>query len=220
MTDFAVSQRGCRDDRVSRRPGQVRSGPGEDQPGAARGRECRAAARWRPCSGRPLFDEITAADAPAGEYSITVSGPQAHLVPTDDSNLAIRAARAVAGLLPDPGRVGVRLHIAKEIPVAGGMAGGSADAAGALLACAALWGVDASADDLVGLASGLGADVPFCLVGNTALGTGRGDVVTPVLTRGTYHWVVALVDYELSPPGVRQVRRVEPGRPDPCHPRC
>lgn len=73
-----------------------------------------------------LFDEITAADAPAGEYSITVSGPQAHLVPTDDSNLAIRAARAVAGLLPDPGRVGVRLHIAKEIPVAGGMAGGSA----------------------------------------------------------------------------------------------
>ena len=139
-------------------------------------------------------------------------------MPTDDSNLAIRAARAVAGLLPDPGRVGVRLHIAKEIPVAGGMAGGSADAAGAARLRGA-WGVDASADDLVGLASGLGADVPFCLVGNTALGTGRGDVVTPVLTRGTYHWVVALVDYELSTPAVfARFDELSPDAPDPVPP--
>lgn len=149
-----------------------------------------------------LFDEITASEAPPGEFAVSVSGSQAHLVPTDDSNLALRAARAVAGLHPDPGQLGVRLHIAKDIPVTGGMAGGSADAAGALVACATLWGIDVATDDLLGLAADLGADVPFCLVGHTALGTGRGDRVTPVLTRGEYHWVVALVEAELSTPAV------------------
>ncbi len=149
-----------------------------------------------------LFDEITASEAPPGEFSVSVSGPQAHLVPTDESNLALRAARMVASLHPDPGRLGVRLHIQKDIPVTGGMAGGSADAAGALVACVSLWGIDTTTEDLLGLAAGLGADVPFCVVGHTALGTGRGDLVTPVLTRGEYHWVVALVEAELSTPAV------------------
>lgn len=149
-----------------------------------------------------LFDEITATNAPPGEFSVSVSGPQTHLVPTDDSNLALRAARMVADLHPDPQALGVRLHIAKDIPVTGGMAGGSADAAGALVACATLWRIGANTEDLLGLAAELGADVPFCLVGHTALGTGRGDRVAPVLTRGRYHWVVALVDAELSTPAV------------------
>lgn len=149
-----------------------------------------------------LFDEITAEPASAGEFRVTVSGPQAHLVPTDESNLALRAARFAAEHHPNPGELGVALHIAKAIPVAGGMAGGSADAAGALVACAALWEVDLGTDELLELGASLGADVPFCLLGQTALGTNRGDRLTPVLTRGSYHWVVALVDGELSTPAV------------------
>lgn len=149
-----------------------------------------------------LFDEITARSAPAGEFTVSVSGPQAHLVPTDGSNLALRAARLLARHHEHPDTLGVALHIDKDIPVTGGMAGGSADAAGALVACAALWGVRLASDELMRLGATLGADVPFCLLGQTALGTGRGDRVTPVLARGAYHWVVALVDGELSTPAV------------------
>src|ERR687893_918229 len=100
---------------------------------------------------------------------------------------------AVLALAEHAGRrPAVRVALRKSIPVAGGMAGGSADAAGTLVALAGLWRLDISRDELAGLAAGLGSDVPFALHGGTALGTGRGESLVPVLTRHTFHWVVAL----------------------------
>ncbi|MBL0885553.1 4-(cytidine 5'-diphospho)-2-C-methyl-D-erythritol kinase [Myceligenerans indicum] len=148
-----------------------------------------------------LFEEVTATHvAPGAGISLTVSGPQADVVPLDETNLAWRAALAVAdhtGLDAD-----VALHLHKGVPVAGGMAGGSADAAAALVACDALWGAGLSRHDLTVLAAGLGADVPFALLGHTAVGTGRGDVLTPVLTRGEFHWAFAVQAEGLSTPSV------------------
>lgn len=145
-----------------------------------------------------LYDEVTA--SPAEELRVTVSGPDARHVPLDDSNLAARAARLLAerhGRSPH-----VSLHIVKDIPVAGGMAGGSADAAGALLACDALWGTRTPRDELLACCAELGSDVPFSLVGGAALGQGRGELLTPVETGGTFHWVFALADGGLSTPAV------------------
>lgn len=99
---------------------------------------------------------------------------------------------------------GVDLLLRKRVPVAGGMAGGSADAAAALVACNALWGTGLSLPELSALAARLGADVPFPLTGATAVGSGRGDLVTPIMTRGSYHWVFALADEGLSTPAVFQ----------------
>lgn len=93
---------------------------------------------------------------------------------------------------------GVHLHIRKGIPIAGGMAGGSADAAAALVACNELWRTNLDRNELVEIAAGIGADVPFALVGGTAVGIGRGDQLTPALVRGTYHWVFALADDGMS----------------------
>ena len=145
-----------------------------------------------------LFDTVVATPAP--EWGITLTGRTSAGVPTDDTNLALRAARLLAGEhdIPDA----VHLRITKEIPVAGGMAGGSADAAGALLACNRLWELNLPVADLVPYAAQLGSDVPFLLTGGTALGTGRGEQVVPVLTRRSYHWVFALSDAGLSTPAV------------------
>lgn len=159
-----------------------------------------------------LADEVTV--SPDDALTVTASGPQAELVPDDDSNLALRAARLLAA------RTGVqdgaRIHIRKAIPVAGGMAGGSADAAAALLACDALWRTGLSREDLGELAEELGADVPFCLFGGTAVGTGRGDRLTPALARGDFHWVVALADHGLSTAAVyAELDRLRAGRTAP-----
>ncbi|MGH3509605.1 MAG: 4-(cytidine 5'-diphospho)-2-C-methyl-D-erythritol kinase, partial [Nocardioidaceae bacterium] len=109
-------------------------------------------------------------------------------VPTDDRNIAVRAARLLAahhGLEEE-----VSISIDKGIPVAGGMAGGSADAAATLLACDVLWETATPRDDLLRLAGQLGSDVPFAIVGGTALGSGHGELVTPVMARGEFWWVV------------------------------
>ncbi|MFG2379784.1 4-(cytidine 5'-diphospho)-2-C-methyl-D-erythritol kinase [Streptomyces avermitilis] len=145
-----------------------------------------------------LYDEVTA--TPADELRITCEGPDAGQVPLDRTNLAARAAIALAarhGLAPD-----VHLHIAKDIPVAGGMAGGSADAAGALLACDTLWGTNAARDELLDICAELGSDVPFSLVGGAALGTGRGERLRVLEVGGTFHWVFAVADGGLSTPAV------------------
>lgn len=156
-----------------------------------------------------VYDELSA--APADEVSITVTGPQAELVPTDAGNLAVRAALLLARRTGVD--AGVRLQVHKGIPVAGGMAGGSADAAAALLACDALWHTGLSRDELRGLAAELGSDVPFGLLGGTAVGTGRGEQLTPALARGVFHWVVALSDGGLSTPAVyREIDRLRAGR--------
>jgi len=148
-----------------------------------------------------LHDEVTARDA--DEVSVRVrAGSRLDVadVPTDDTNIAVRAAL----LLAEHHRVqrGVELTIDKTIPVAGGMAGGSADGAAALLACAGLWRLDTSVEELVELAAELGSDVPFALVGGTAIGSGRGEVVTPLMTRGEYWWVVVESERGLSTPAV------------------
>lgn len=145
-----------------------------------------------------LFDEVTV--APAAELTVTCTGPDAHQVPLDATNLAARAAVLLAerhGLAPN-----VHIDIAKDIPVAGGMAGGSADGAGALLACDALWGLDSTRAELLDICAELGSDVPFSLVGGAALGTGRGERLTELPVGGDFHWVFAVADGGLSTPKV------------------
>ncbi len=146
-----------------------------------------------------LYEDVTA--EPADDFSVRFTGPiDTSAVPTDDSNLAIRAARLVAEAAGHRG--GVRLTIEKQVPVAGGMGGGSADAAATLLACDTLWGTALGRDELLRLAARLGADVPFAFAGGTAVGTGRGDELSPALAKGEFHWVLALSDDGLSTPAV------------------
>jgi 4-diphosphocytidyl-2-C-methyl-D-erythritol kinase len=145
-----------------------------------------------------LYDEVTV--TPADDLVVTVSGRDAAAVPADGSNLAAQAARLLGRRYGIPPHV--HLHITKDIPVAGGMAGGSADAAAALVACDALWGTSASRAELLGLAGELGSDVPFGLVGGVALGRGRGELLTPVECAGTYHWVFAVAEGGLATPAV------------------
>ncbi|MFD8559273.1 4-(cytidine 5'-diphospho)-2-C-methyl-D-erythritol kinase [Streptosporangium canum] len=141
-----------------------------------------------------IFDEVTAT-AETG-MSVRVEGESADQVPEDADNLAIQAALALAR---HAGRsYGVSLIIRKAIPVAGGMAGGSADAAAALVACNELWGLGLPVEDLMEIAADLGSDVPFALLGGTAVGTGRGERLTPLEVGGRFHWVFALADGGLS----------------------
>jgi 4-diphosphocytidyl-2-C-methyl-D-erythritol kinase len=146
-----------------------------------------------------MFDELTA--RPADSLALTMDGEGAGQLALDDSNLVIRAAKllaAAAGREPQ-----ARLHLRKQIPLAAGLAGGSADAAATLVACDALWGTGYTREDLASVAATLGSDVPFLVLGGTALGTGRGEQVSPVLAPGhAWHWVVALADDGLSTPEV------------------
>ena len=122
------------------------------------------------------------------------------MLPLDRGNLVWRAAVLLAeraGVQP-----AVRLDVVKGIPVAGGLAGGSADAAATLVACDALWGTGMDRADLLELAAELGSDVAFSLTGGTALGTGRGERLTPVLATGRWHWVFAIAGDGLSTPRV------------------
>lgn len=145
-----------------------------------------------------LYDEVVV--EPSDALELVVSGEGADDVPVDDSNLAARAVVALAertGNAPN-----VRIAMRKGIPVAGGMAGGSADAAATLVACDALWMTGLSRDELAETAAELGSDVPFALYGGTALGTGRGERLSPVLARTQRHWVVAIANGGLSTPEV------------------
>ncbi|WP_031468217.1 4-(cytidine 5'-diphospho)-2-C-methyl-D-erythritol kinase [Sciscionella sediminilitoris] len=146
-----------------------------------------------------LTDEVTVAIG--DEAGVEVRGKAAAEVPADGSNLAWRAVCALAEYAGrDTERI--RVLIDKGIPVAGGMAGGSADAAATLLGLAAMWRLEIGRDELAGIAAGLGADVPFMLHGGTALGTGRGDQLVPVLSRHTFHWVIAVDAEGLGTPRV------------------
>ncbi|TCP56378.1 4-diphosphocytidyl-2-C-methyl-D-erythritol kinase [Tamaricihabitans halophyticus] len=150
-----------------------------------------------------LTDEVTVgvADTPGVE----VHGEGASSVPTGPSNLAWRAVRALAEHVGrDPDEPKVRVVIRKAIPVAGGMAGGSANAAAALVGLAALWRLELGRDDLAAIAMRLGSDVPFVLHGGTALGTGRGERLVPVLSRHSFHWVLAFDRRGLSTAQVYQ----------------
>ncbi|OBG42563.1 4-(cytidine 5'-diphospho)-2-C-methyl-D-erythritol kinase [Mycobacterium alsense] len=140
-----------------------------------------------------LLDEVTVRNADV--LSLELVGEGAEKLPTDERNLAWQAAELMAehvGRAPD-----VSIMIDKSIPVAGGMAGGSADAAAVLVAMNSLWELNVPRRDLRVLAARLGSDVPFALHGGTALGTGRGEELATVLSRNSFHWVLAFADGEL-----------------------
>jgi 4-diphosphocytidyl-2-C-methyl-D-erythritol kinase len=164
-----------------------------------------------------LLDEVIVRNADV--LSLEMAGEGVESLPTDERNLAWRAAELMAehvGRSPD-----VAISIEKSIPVAGGMAGGSADAAAVLVAMNTLWELGVPRRDLHALAAQLGSDVPFALHGGTALGTGRGEELATVLARSTFHWVLAFAEGGLSTPAVfseidrlRDKRRDQPPRLD------
>ncbi|UNK71897.1 4-(cytidine 5'-diphospho)-2-C-methyl-D-erythritol kinase [Microbacterium sp. H1-D42] len=146
-----------------------------------------------------LYEDVYA--HPSDGFSLEVYGEvDVTDVPTDDRNLAMRAAKLLAQTAGVT--AGVHLEIRKGVPVAGGMGGGSADAAAALVACDALWGTELGPLRLHELAARLGADVPFALHGGTALGAGRGDELTPALARGRFDWVLVTSEQGLSTPEI------------------
>ena len=169
-----------------------------------------------------LFDEVSV--APAEADSVTVSGEGAARVPAGPDNLALRAVSALraaiasgtgapgasgrsgpagrTGAAPD-GRAGVAVTISKRIPVAAGLAGGSADAAAALVACNELWHAGLSLQELCEVAARVGSDVAFAVLGGTAVGRGRGERLMPALVPSArYHWVLAFADGYLPTPAV------------------
>jgi 4-diphosphocytidyl-2-C-methyl-D-erythritol kinase len=157
-----------------------------------------------------VYDEVTA--RPGDGVTLDVEGDES--IPRGSHNLAHRAAVALAERADVP--ADISLHVRKGIPVAAGMAGGSADAAAALVACHAVWGLRLNRAELLEVAAELGSDVPFALVGGTAVGLGRGERITPALTRGTFHWVFAVAAGALSTPAVyTEIDRLRAGRQIP-----
>lgn len=148
-----------------------------------------------------LYDDVTVTKDEIGAgLSLNIGGDHVHSVPTDETNLAWRAAVLMCQM--HDLSADLRIDIKKSIPVAGGMAGGSADAAATILAIDALFSLGQTRDELHQVGARLGSDVPFMLSGGTAVGRGRGDQVTAALSRGTYHWVLALSTLGLSTPAV------------------
>ena len=154
-----------------------------------------------------LFDEVTV--RPAERTTVRVTGEDAAAVPAGRANLAVQAAMALAKAVRPAGRDGqagqrraarpaVAIEIRKRIPVAAGLAGGSADAAATLVACNELWQAGLSGPELGQVAAGVGSDVAFALLGGTAVGLGRGEQLTAALAAGTYHWVLAFATGGLS----------------------
>jgi 4-diphosphocytidyl-2-C-methyl-D-erythritol kinase len=144
-----------------------------------------------------LFDEVTVRRAE--RTSIKVTGEDAASVPAGKANLAWQAVAALATAAGRrPRDCAVLIEIRKRIPVAAGLAGGSADAAAALVACNELWQTGLSQRELAQIAANLGSDVPFALVGGTAVGRGRGEELTPALVAGSYHWALAFAHTGLS----------------------
>ncbi len=148
-----------------------------------------------------IFDDVSIKIGEQGSgVNLTVSGDQTHGVPTDASNLVVKAVELIADKFEID--IDVSIDIKKSIPVAGGMAGGSADAAATIVAIDELYSLDMTREEMHAIAAQLGSDVPFLLSGGTAIGQGRGDQLTAALSRGTYHWVLALSSVGLSTPAV------------------
>jgi len=150
-----------------------------------------------------LFDEVAITSCEAGNgITLTIVGEEAGNLPANADNLAYRAVQALAKkikIVPD-----CHVEITKTIPVAAGLAGGSADAAAALVAANSLWGSTLNRDQLASIAATLGSDVPFALQGGTAIGRGRGDELTPTLCKGEFAWVLAFADGTIETPEAYQ----------------
>ena len=150
-----------------------------------------------------LFDDVTVATAEKGEgIKISITGQTSGGVPADNSNLAVKAAQLMIKNYNLPEDLVIKLK--KEIPGAGGMAGGSADAAGVIVGLDSLFELGLSRDVMESVGSKIGSDVPFSICGGVAIGTGRGDQITPALAKGSYNWVLALSGQGLATPSVYQ----------------
>ncbi len=140
------------------------------------------------------------------DYSVKVTGSlgdfQLLAVPTDESNLVVKVAGRIKAEAGTPEAIKVAIGIDKHVPVAGGMGGGSADAAAALVAVNALLHAELPAERLHEIAATLGSDVPFALAGGAAIGVGKGDVLTPVDSVAPIHLVLIFDDQGLSTPAV------------------
>ena len=148
-----------------------------------------------------IFDDITIKlGEPGSGLTISVTGDQTHGVPADANNLAAKAVSLISKEYDLT--VDAHIEIKKSIPVAGGMAGGSADAAGTIIGIDYLYSLDMTREEMTEIAAKIGSDVPFMLSGGTAIGTGHGDQLTAALSRGTYHWVLAVSTVGLSTPAV------------------
>ena len=148
-----------------------------------------------------IFDDITIKlGEPGSGLTISVTGDQTHGVPADANNLAAKAVSLISKEYDLT--VDAHIEIKKSIPVAGGMAGGSADAAGTIIGIDYLYSLDMTREEMIEIAAKIGSDVPFMLSGGTAIGTGHGDQLTAALSRGTYHWVLAVSTVGLSTPAV------------------
>lgn len=162
-----------------------------------------------------LYDDVRVVDEPGWQVAVRAADyihPAS--VPADGDNIVDRAGAALA-TLHGRHRTGL-VTIDKAIPIAGGMAGGSADAAAALVALDRVWQVETSDADLLRLAADLGSDVPFALIGGTALGTGRGEIVAPIVDEGSWWWVVVPSTRGLSTPEVfRHFDRLFPAADGP-----
>lgn len=162
--------------------------------------------------GVSLYDIVSVSERePGSGISLHCETPG---VPTDEGNLAWQAAIVMAReARRDPD---LHIELSKGIPMAGGMAGGSADCAGVMLALNELWQLGLNREQLQELGAALGSDVPFCVAGGTQMGSGRGEVLLPVLARGEYHWVIATAATGLSTPDVyRELDRMRPRAPEP-----
>ena len=150
-----------------------------------------------------IYDEVTIRKSdPGSGVTISIVGDHVHGVPANDTNLAVKAAQLLAKSFEI--EIDVHIEVNKTIPVAGGMAGGSADAAAVIVGINDLYNLDMTRDEMLNLGAQLGSDVPFMINGGTAIGQGRGDQLTAALSRGTYHWVLALSSVGLSTPAVYQ----------------
>jgi len=150
-----------------------------------------------------IYDDVTITKTTAGSgITIVITGDHTHGVPADSTNLAVKAAQLIADDYDFA--VDIHIDIVKSIPVAGGMAGGSADAAAVIVGLNDLYNLEMSREEMLEFGAQLGSDVPFMITGGTAIGQGRGDQLTAALSRGTYHWVLALSTVGLSTPAVYQ----------------
>ena len=150
-----------------------------------------------------IYDDVTITkSAPGAGITIAITGDHTHGVPADSTNLAVKAAQLIADEYDFA--LDIHIEVNKSIPVAGGMAGGSADAAAVIVGLNELFTLEMSREDMLEFGSQLGSDVPFMITGGTAIGQGRGDQLTAALSRGTYHWVLALSSVGLSTPAIYQ----------------
>lgn len=145
-----------------------------------------------------LYETVTVTDA--DQLRLEVDSEVPGDIPLDGSNLAMRAALLLKSTYAVSRHAAIHVH--KQVPVAGGMGGGSADAAATLVALDRLWGLGLEAEELRGLGAQLGADVPFAMLGHTALGRGNGTDLTTVLTHGDWTWLLAVPGGHLSTPEV------------------